>query len=190
MRKTSFGTEAAKSNHRASRLFLGSIVCALLVSAGVGGCSSAPSCDPEIKSGTKFKVTVIKETDKSDGCHVIKVSEFNPFTVSAAKTEPTVDHPDCSVIPADKPPPQDDVFIEKCEPGKTDMLSIFCEIQYPSKCDGAMTFSFAGEKDKVVDWTAPVIDNVYFRIEDKAVSCLPDVANCFDEYQVKLERQN
>ncbi|HET9934684.1 MAG TPA: hypothetical protein VFQ35_28460 [Polyangiaceae bacterium] len=190
MRKTSFGSEAAKPNRRPSRLFLGSVACALCVSAGLGGCSTAASCDPEIKSGTKFKVTVIKETDKSDKCHVIKVSEFSPFMVSAAQTQPTVEHPDCSVIPAADPPPQDDVFIEGCTPGKADMLSIFCEIRYPSKCDGSMTFSFVGEKDKVVDWTAPVIENVYFHIEDKAVSCLPDIANCFDEYQVKLERQN
>ena len=104
MRKTSFGTEAAKSNHRPPRLFLGGLALVLLASAGVGACSSTPECDPEIKSGTTFKVTVIKETDKSDRCHVIKVSEFSPFMVSAAKTQPTVDHPDCSVIPEDKPP--------------------------------------------------------------------------------------
>lgn len=190
MRKTSFGSEVAKSNRRGAKLFVSGAVCALLASAALGGCSATPTCDPEIKSGTKFKVTVISETDRSSKCHVVKLYEINPFMISAAKTQPTVDHPDCSVIPAESPPPQDDVIIKGCSPGTSDMLSIFCDIQYPATCEGSMTFSFKGESNTVVDWTQPVIENVYFRIKDDARGCLPDIANCTDEYKVKLERQN
>lgn len=190
MRKTSFSSEVAKSNRRRPRLILSGILGALLASATVGGCSATPTCDPEIKGGTKFKVTVLNETSRSSKCHVVKVYEFNPFIIAAAKTQPTADHPDCSVIPAESPPPQDDVIIKGCTPGTTDMLSIFCDIEYPATCGGTMNFSFGGEANQVVDWTKPVIENVYFRIKDDARGCLPDIANCFDEYQVRLERQN
>ena len=189
MRKTSSNSEIATSSNRRVRFALGGALCAFFSFAAVPGCSGAPDCHPEIASDSKFKVTVMSETDRSDKCHVINVSEISPFVIEAAKTEPTAEHPDCSVTPAAAPPTQDDVIIKSCIPGTSDMLSLYCNIQYPATCDGNMAFSFAGDKDKPVDWTAPVIENVYFRIQDLAPSCLPDIANCFDEYKVKLERQ-
>jgi hypothetical protein len=189
MRKKSLATLAATSSSRRVRFALSGVVCALVSCAVAPGCSGSGDCHPEIARGTKFKVTVMSETEHSDGCHVIKVSEFNPFIIEAAKTEPTVDNQDRSVTHAESQPPQYDIVIESCLPGRSDMLSLSCNIEYPSKCDGNMSFSFGGENNKPIDWTAPVIENVYFRIQDRAQSCLPDIANCFDEYKVKLERQ-
>ncbi|MFZ5892920.1 MAG: hypothetical protein ACOY0T_17805 [Myxococcota bacterium] len=183
MRKNSLRPDVAKSIFEHG-------VLALVACLGAAGCSASADCKPAIESGTTFKVTVMSETANSDKCHIIDIPQISPFKVQAAKTEPTYQHPDCSVTPMAAPPAQMDVIIKDCIPGTSDMLSLYCNIQYPATCDGSMSFWFAGEKDKPVDWKAPVIENVFFRVKDDAPSCLPDIANCFDEYLVKLERQN
>jgi hypothetical protein len=39
-----------------------------------------------------------------------------------------------------------------------------------------------------VDWSAPVIENVLFRIQDFSPNCFADQSNCLDEYSARLER--
>jgi len=140
--------------------------------------------------GTTFKVSVLSETPNSQKCHVINVPLISPFQISAAKTEPTATHPDCSVTPAAAPPVQNDVILDSCIPGTSDMLSIFCRVQYKATCVGSMSFWFSAPKDQSVDWKAPTINNVFFRVQDDSPGCLDNINNCFDEYLVRLDRLN
>jgi hypothetical protein len=162
----------------------------LLTCLGFAACSPAPDCAPEIEKGTTFKVTVLSETANSQKCHVIDVPQLSPFQISAAKTEPTATHPDCSVTPAAAPPVQHDVILDACIPGTSDMLSIFCRVKYEASCMGYISFWFAPPKDQIIDWKASTIDNVLFQVKDDSPGCLDNINNCFDQYLVRLDRLN
>ena len=68
------------------------------------------------------------------------------------------------------------------------LLGVSCQITYPSSCPGLMRLYFFA--DGPVDWTANVITGLHYRVADQAISCLPDIANCVDEYSVRLDRVN
>jgi hypothetical protein len=160
----------------------------VLGSSLVGGCSDSLKCEPPIPDGAQFKVTLLGETTHSQACHVVDPTRFSPFVVTAAKTEPTIDHPDCSSVAAVSPPQQLDVTIESCTADDRYMLGIECNIEYKSACTGTIWFVFAAPDPTAVNWQAPVIDNVLFQIQDKPNNCLGGVSDCVDEYAVRLER--
>ncbi len=154
------------------------------------GCLTGEACKPKIDPGAVFKVTLVQETATSDHCHLVDIPHLGPFQVTAADSKPTPDDPTCSLTPAVGPPEQTNLKIDSCEAAKTEMLGVYCQIEYKSTCPGFMTFFFKAMPGVTIDWNARSIDNVLFRVEDFAKICLPDLANCIDEYQVHLDRIN
>lgn len=151
-----------------------------------GGCSDNLDCKPAMQQGAVYKATLTSETATSSKCHIVAAMRMSPFNVTVGKTEPTPNRPDCSNTPAAAPPQQLDVQILSCVPSDTGMLGVYCQIIYKAGCDGHMQFYFTSPNP--VDWSAPVIDNVLFRIEDFSPNCFSDQSNCLDEYTARLER--
>ena len=155
---------------------------------GAGGSSGAAGslgCTQVIPEGTKFRVTLLGETDRSDQCHIVNLLNHSPFELVAGKAEP----PTCEAIPATAAPPQDGAQIISCVPDHSDMLGITCSIEYRGGCRGSLKLAFSTD-DATIDWSSPRIDNAIYIVEDFAPSCLPDLANCHDEYSARLERTN
>jgi hypothetical protein len=181
--------EARKRPRRAA--FAGAVVALLALGSSAGGCSPAADCKPPIPEGTRYKVTLISElTDSAaTGCHVIDVQWIPTFEVKAARTEPTAEHPTCSVTPADGPPAgQQSVKIEQCIPDYADMLGITCDIEYENECHGKMSFYYEGLPNQTVDWSAPVILNALLVITDNSPTCFGGESNCTNKYTVRLDR--
>ena len=152
---------------------------------GAGGASNGGSggaCEAAIAPGTTYRVTVLNETADSDRCHVILVTPISPFEVTAGEPQP----PDCSIVPAKAPPPQTSVAISTCFPSRSGILGVVCNMTYPSKCTGSVSFSFVASE--ATDFNAKVIEGLTYEVADHAPSCLPDIANCVDRYRVQLER--
>lgn len=149
--------------------------------AGAGG---HPECKPPIPEGAIFKVTVVAETSISSRCHIVDAAHISPFMVTAGA--PLGD--ECSVVPAIAPPQQTDVTVLACVATDAGMLGVYCQIVYKAGCDGHMLFSFATSPGVQPDWSATVVDNVLFRIEDFSPNCFADRSNCLDEYVARLER--
>ena len=166
------------------------------VALGAGlfsGCSDALECKPSVPEGAVYKVTILSETPGSDGCYLVKAQTMSPFSLTVGKTEPTAQRPDCSVTPAAAPPEQLDVVssqikILSCSPSQKDMLGQYCEISYEGGCTGHILFYFVPQAGARVDWSAPVVDNLLFHVEDFPASCFPNNSDCLDEYTAKLER--
>lgn len=150
-----------------------------------GGCSSAPfECNPPIPPGARYKVTVLQETPESDGCHIVNLQ--STFEISAAQDTST--ESSCMMTPANWAPDQRGIQVIRCEPSSSEMLGTECEMKYPSLCQGQINFYFYAPVGIPVNWGAPRIEGARFRIADYASECLPDQANCLDEYAVLLER--
>ncbi|MGC4093549.1 MAG: hypothetical protein QM756_37755 [Polyangiaceae bacterium] len=193
MRKISSQSQAAATRDATvprRRGLKAAFFAALLAATACVACSTGGDCKPTIPSGTNFKITVLEETSRSQKCHVVDIPQISPFQISAAKTEATAQNPSCEVTPAAAPPVQEDILIQGCSPMESGMLGVQCAVQYEAKCTGNMSFWFAAPEGKVVDWTASVIDGVYFDVQDDAPGCLDNINNCFDQYLVKLERLN
>lgn len=184
-------SSAGRSARLGVRLARVGMMAALLALGGglAGGCSDNLDCKPIMQQGAVYKATILAETATSDACHIVTATRMSPFSVTVGKTEPTADRPDCSVTPAAAPPEQIDVQILSCEPAETDMLGVYCKILYKAGCDGHMLFSFAAPENTAVNWSAPVIEGVLFRIADFSPNCFADKSNCLDVYTAKLERQ-
>ena len=170
------------------RKVLGSLLLLLLGSAGAGACSAPIECTPPVPAGAVYRVTLQAETPGSDKCHVVDGFMMSPFNLTVGKAHATDANPSCTSSPAVTAPVQRDVTIVQCVPKESDMLGVYCTIQYESTCDGHMSFYFTSPPGQYVDWNANTITNALFRIEDRATSCLPNIANCLDEYTAKLER--
>lgn len=171
-----------------TRKVVGSLLLLLLGSAGAGACSAPIECTPPVPAGTVYRVTLQAETPRSMKCHVVDGLMMSPFTLTVGKAQATDTNPSCTSSPATAAPLQHDVKIVQCVPKASDMLGVYCAIQYPSTCDGHISFYFTAAPGTVVNWNEKLITNALFRVEDRATSCLPDVANCLDEYTAKLER--
>lgn len=171
-----------------TRNVLGSLLLLLLGSAAAGACSAPIECTPPVPPGTVYRVTLQAETPASDKCHVVDALMISPFTLTVGKPQATDNNPSCTSSPASSAPLQHDVKIVHCVPKESDMLGVYCTIQYPSTCDGHISFYFTAAPGTSVNWSDNLITNALFRVEDRATSCLPDVANCLDEYTAKLER--
>lgn len=169
---------------------------ALLVALGsglAGGCSDALECKPTLPEGAVYKVTLLEETPKSAACHVVAAKNMSPFLLTVGKTEPNRARPDCSVTPAAAAPAQLDDASEQlriisCSPSETQMLGLYCEIEYKAGCLGHVHIYFAAPPEANVNWGAPVIDGLLFQVADQSPACFADFSNCVDEYKAKLER--
>jgi hypothetical protein len=170
------------------RRLLGSVLALALGSSLASACSAPIECNPPIPAGAVYKVTLTSETPNSDGCHIVKAMLISPFMLTVGKAEATNVDPSCKNSPAAGAPTQTDVLIQSCLPSESDMLGVYCQIQYRSSCEGAMSFYFQNPPGASVDWTSNVIDGAIFRVQDFAARCLPDLANCTDEYTARLER--
>jgi hypothetical protein len=185
---------AAESGGRAGlRLARCALIATLLVLGGglAGGCSDSLECKAVMPEGAVYKATILAETATSNKCHVVQATRMSPFQVTAGKTEPTTTRSDCSVTPAAGPLPADlDVAIDapSCVPSETEMLGVYCGITYKAGCPGHMLSYFAAPANTNVNWSAAVIDNVLFRIQDFSPNCFSDQSNCLDEYTARLER--
>jgi hypothetical protein len=156
-----------------------------------GGCSDSLECKPIMPEGAVYKATILVETATSSKCHVVQATRMSPFQVTAGKTQPTATRSDCSVTPAAAPPPADlDVAIDlaSCVGSETEMLGVYCGITYKAGCPGHMLSYFTAPANANINWGAPVIDNVLFRIQDFSPNCFSDQSNCLDEYTARLER--
>lgn len=173
----------------AARRLLGSVLALALGSSMASACSAPIECTPPIPEGAIYQVTLTSETPASDACHIVKAMMMSPFMLTVGKAEATNVDPSCKYSPAAGAPTQTDVLIQSCLPSEHDMLGVYCQIQYRSSCDGAISFYFQNPPDKTVDWSANVIDGAIFRVQDYATRCLPDLANCTDEYVARLERK-
>ncbi|HWA75702.1 MAG TPA: hypothetical protein VG937_25375 [Polyangiaceae bacterium] len=179
------GRAGASFAVRAARAALALVV--LTVGAGLsGGCSDNLDCTPAMPAGAVYKATLGTETEGSSKCHIVAAMRMSPFNVTVGSSEPTASRRDCSVTPAASAPQQLDVQVLNCVPGEEGMLGVYCQIIYKAGCDGHMQFYFTA-KDPV-NWSAPVIDNVLFRIQDFSPNCFSDQSNCLDEYTARLER--
>jgi hypothetical protein len=167
---------------------VGSLLLLLLGSATAGACSSPIECTPPVPAGAVYQVTLKSETANSDKCHVVDGLMMSPFTLTVGKAQATDSNPSCTSSPAVSAPLQHDVKIVQCVPKESDMLGVYCTIQYPSTCDGHISFYFTAPPGGSVNWNDSVITNALFRVEDRATSCLPDIANCLDEYTAELKR--
>lgn len=161
-----------------------SVVGALALMLG-GACSSpTEDCAPPIPAGTRFRVILGSETASSDRCHIVQ--PLSTFDVTAAAADATTPGARCQYAPAAWAPQQTSVNIANCTMQADEMLATYCDFTYKSSCPGNIKFSFTAPPG--VDWNAPIIDGAIFRIRDYASSCLPDTANCLDEWSVRLER--
>jgi hypothetical protein len=165
------------------RGFLGGIA----VMLGGSACSSpAEECTPPIPPGSRFKVTVIEETAASAKCHIAKLQ--NEFEIVAAQDDGSRPASSCALTPAMWAPNQQGFTVVTCTPSNSQMLGTNCEMQYPTTCRGLVSFYFYQPPGAVVDWSAPVIHNAVFRIEDTTLGCIPNISGCLDEYKVVLTR--
>jgi hypothetical protein len=179
------GRAGVRFSVRAARAALALVVATL--GAGLsGGCSDNLDCKPAMQAGAVYKATLVGETTNSDACHIVAATRMSPFNVTVGSSEPTASRRDCSVTPAASAPQQLDVTVLNCVPGQEGMLGVYCQIIYKAGCDGHMQFYFTSANP--VNWGAPVIDNILFRIQDFAPNCFGDASNCLDEYAARLER--
>lgn len=187
------GTSPFGNGARASLRFArGALMTAFFaLGSGLSGCSDSLDCKPIMPEGAVYKATILVETAASSKCHVVQATRMSPFQVTAGKTQPTPTRSDCSVTPAAAPPPADlDVAIDlsSCVASESEMLGVYCGITYKAGCPGHMLSYFAAPGNANINWGAPVIDNVLFRIQDFSPNCFSDQSNCLDEYTAKLER--
>lgn len=150
-------------------------------------CSSPlPPCDPPIEPGAEYRVTVLRETPESNACHIVKLEPS--FRITAAFRE-SLGGPSCTMTPAEwaPDPEQKGVMVIDCEPSHQ-MLGTECQMLYPSRCQGFINFYFYAPQNSAVDWSAPTIHGARFRVKDHVAGCIPDQANCLDEYDVQLDR--
>jgi hypothetical protein len=136
-----------------------------------------------------YRVTLGPETVRSHKCHVVRPDSMPPqFTVVAAQPDPERGQQACYTTPASEAPPQQSIQLLTCDGAVSEQLGTYCQMRYESTCEGMIWFYFdtpAGAPQ--VNWEAPVIDAV-FKIKDATVGCLPNIANCIDEYAARLER--
>jgi hypothetical protein len=164
----------------------------MLGGALAGGCSAA-DCKPPVAEGTRYKATLLAEATDSDACHIIDGFRMSPFEITAGKVSGVGTQQDCSTSPASGPPKQTDIKILSCLPAEKDMLGVYCEMQYPAMCEGAVNFHFDVANHKPVDsvnWSAPVVEGIEFIIQDSVMNCFPDQSGCRDVYTARLERLN
>lgn len=161
-------------------------VLSVLCVALSGSCSSPiPECNPPIEPGTQFNVTVVRETPESNACHIVVLK--NQFLVTAAR-ENSIEGPSCTLTPANWAPTDTaGIQVIRCEPSHQ-MLGTECEMKYPAACIGNVNFYFYAPPGSTVDWSAPTIQGVRFRVRDHVRGCIPDLADCLDEYEVNLQR--
>jgi hypothetical protein len=188
-------TQLARSQSRCSRVvsvLVRGVAATVLVALGAGvagGCSDSLECKPALPEGAVYRVTLLGETPKSEKCYVIQAMRMSPFQVTVGKTLPTTSQSDCSVTPANSAPQTMGVArIQSWTPSTSEMLGINCQISYESGCTGQMALYFEPVPGATINWTAPVIDGLVFRIEDASYSCLSSPSNCVDEYTARLER--
>lgn len=160
---------------------------AVALSLGAACSSDLGSCNPPVPPGAQYKVTVVRETDSSDKCHIANLN--SSFTITANNEEPAAGTSSCTMTPAYWAPTQSGMRVVRCQPSGTHMLGTECEMEYPSSCEGLVKFYFFAPAGVQVDWSAQRIENVVFRVEDQVINCIPNLARCIDEYQVILERQ-
>lgn len=178
----------SQANLGKTRKVASSLLLLLFGSLAAGACSSPIECTPPVAAGTVYKVTLQAETSTSNKCHVVDGFRMSPFTVTVGQPTATNDNPSCTSSPATSAPLQYSVKIGDCVPKESGMLGIYCAIEYPSTCSGHISFYFTTPPGQNVNWNDSVITNALFRVEDRATDCLPDIANCIDEYTAKLER--
>jgi hypothetical protein len=160
-----------------------------LLSVLAMGCSAEAPCEPPIPEGARYQVILGTDTMASNKCHIVDTSRIRTFEVKASKTRPTIDQPSCTVTPGAEPPPTQSIKIESCTPDSRDMLGVMCDIQYPSTCPGKMRFYFDEANGASVNWSAPQVDNIVFKVQDyMEESCLGGIGNCTDEYTAQLVR--
>lgn len=175
------------NTHRVSRWTATGVLGLLTILLGAGGCSSelAP-CNPPVPPGSRYKVTILGETPTSEGCHIAVLDKT--FEVRAADADPSAGTERCALTPARWAPAQRGLTVVNCEPSSSHMLGTNCLMRYPSTCEGRVAFYFYAQPGQTVDWSAPVITNAVFRVEDTTMGCIPDRSDCLDEYNVILER--
>lgn len=159
---------------------------ALALSFGSACSSELAPCDPPVPPGAQYRVTVHGETPMSDGCHLAQLD--NSFVITAASQEPAAGTASCTMTPANWAPAQRGLQVVRCQPSGTQMLGTMCEMKYPSTCEGLVSFYFSAAAGAAVNWSAPRIENVVFRVEDSILGCIPNLAGCIDEYHVTLDR--
>lgn len=154
---------------------------------GSAACSSGlEDCDPPVPPGARYKVTVLGETEASAKCHIATLQPT--FEITAATEHPGSGRSSCKLTPAEWAPQQQGLQVVSCTPDQAQMLGTNCEMKYPSTCPGLVNFYFYQPGGVTVNWAAPRIENVLFRIQDTVTGCIPNIANCLDEYRVVLER--
>lgn len=160
------------------------------------GCSTPADCSPPISEGVRYQVTLgmemmgTPEVRGSSRCYIVDPFYLQTFEVKAGKAQPAPHQPTCSVTPAAEPPPQRTVVTSGCTGSTSEMLGTDCQLTYATQCKGSIKFYFSAAPGATVDWTAPVIENAVFHIEDISSQCLSAPSDCHDKYMATLRRIN
>lgn len=151
---------------------------------GSAACSSGvEECDPPIAPGTRYKVTILNETEGSDKCHVARLQDS--FEMEAATRGTT-----CGLTPARWAPAPTPTGLQlvTCSESQLNMLGARCEIFYESNCKGWIDFSVYQPPGVQIDWSSPTINNLLFRVADDPDCLELGRTKCLDEYNVVLQR--
>ena len=169
-----------------------------VISSLVAGCSGEAACQPQIKAGSRYKVTLLTAPDGSPlpapghqpDCKVAQFLDTNYYFLTAGETRPSASDPTCDNTPAATPPPVMGVTVETstCAPSETGMLGIACHIVYPGGCKGVMTFDLISPNNQAVNWNTARIDGLVLRIQDSSENCFANFSMCLNQYLVSLER--
>jgi len=162
-----------------------------VISSLVAGCSGEAACQPQIKAGSRYKVTILQPAPgHQPDCMVAKFLDTPYYFVTAGETRPSASDPTCDNTPAATPPPVMGVTVESstCAPSETGMLGIACHIVYPGGCKGVMTFDLLAPSNQAVNWNTARIDGLVLRIQDSSENCFANFSMCLNQYMVTLER--